>query len=40
MHIESALFSHDGNYLITGSIDGIIEVWDPYSYKVRTDLDY
>lgn len=36
--IESAIFTED--HLITGSVDGIIEVWDPKLLKVRDDLVY
>ncbi|CAD8093423.1 unnamed protein product [Paramecium primaurelia] len=40
MRVNCATFTPDGQNLITGSIDGIIEVWDPSKYSVRNDIEY
>lgn len=40
MRVKCATFTPDGNNLITGTIDGIIEVWDPLKFKVKNDLEY
>jgi WD40 repeat-containing protein SMU1 len=37
---ECVAFSPDGAYLVAGSSDGIIEVYDPETARLRTDLAY
>lgn len=39
-HPETSVFAPDGSGLVTGSVDGFIEIWDYDNCRLRNDLDY
>ena len=38
--VEICSFTPDGRYLANGTKDGVIEIWNPKTYELASDISY